>query len=55
MREGKGPFADLGKSACDHYWRNYARTAAERAKSFSNLAQYLEWVALQDASDAELP
>lgn len=41
LREGRGPFAELGKEVCDTYWRNYGRTAASR--EFSNLPEFLKW------------
>jgi Restriction endonuclease EcoRV len=53
LRDGKGPFAKLGKEQCDAYWRNYARTAAERAKSYSNIDEFLAWVANQSTEAQE--
>jgi hypothetical protein len=47
FRDGKGPFAKLGKEKCDEYWRNYARTAAERAKTYNNAEEFLVWLANQ--------
>lgn len=41
LRQGKGPFAALGKEVCDEYWRNYGRTAAERA--YADVESFLEW------------
>lgn len=55
FRKGTGPFAQLGKQKCDEYWKNYAKTKAERAKSYASLDQYLDWVALQADSTPELP
>jgi hypothetical protein len=49
LRNGKGPFAKLGKEKCDEYWRSYARTAAERAKKYANLEEFLVWLANQIA------
>ena len=41
FREGRGPFAALGKATCDDYWRNYAKVRLERL--YSNCAEFLEW------------
>jgi hypothetical protein len=41
LREGCGPFAALGKAACDDYWRNYAKVRAKRL--YSNCTAFLEW------------
>ena len=47
LRDGKGPFAKLGKEKCDEYWRGYARTAAERAKKYRDIEGFLVWLANQ--------
>jgi hypothetical protein len=47
LRDGRGPFAALGKDVCDEYWRHYARTAAERAHSYSNIEEFLVWAKRQ--------
>lgn len=49
LKDGNGPFAELGKEKCDQYWRNYARTAAERAKKYSNIEGFLVWLSNQTA------
>jgi len=43
LRDGRGPFADLGKDVCDEYWRNYQKSAAARADSYSTLATFRTW------------
>jgi hypothetical protein len=53
LRDGKGPFAELGKEKCDEYWKGYARTAAERAKKYSNIDEFLVWLANQTAEMPE--
>ncbi|SRR6266568_551772 len=51
LRDGKGPFAKLGKEKCDEYWRDYVRTAAERAKKYANIEEFLVWLANQTAEN----
>ncbi len=41
LRNGKGPFARLGKEICDDYWRNYDPKATGR--KYSNISEYLSW------------
>ncbi|MGB8685060.1 MAG: type II restriction endonuclease [Candidatus Binatus sp.] len=45
LRAGRGPFADLGKEACDEYWRNFPRVRSERA--YSTIEQFLKWKSSQ--------
>jgi hypothetical protein len=42
LREGKGPFASVGKEMCDQYWRSYGRTAGGRP--YSNWDEFLTWI-----------
>lgn len=48
LREGKGPFAALGKEVCDSYWRNYARTKADRL--YANIVEFSTWQDLNEKS-----
>jgi len=41
LREGKGPFADLGEEVFEDYWRNFPRYREEG--HYNNFKQYLEW------------
>jgi hypothetical protein len=43
LRDGKGPFAALGKDMCDAYWRDYAPKAKERKSRYSNIKEFLIW------------
>lgn len=42
FRRGQGPFADLGETVFEDYWRNYPRyRSVERA--YTTLSGYLDW------------
>jgi len=45
LRAGRGPFAELGKEACDEYWRNFPRVRSERA--YSTIEEFLKWRSTQ--------
>lgn len=41
IREGRGPFRDLGKELCDEYWRNFQKDS--RLRPYTSIAGFLEW------------
>lgn len=41
LRAGKGPFADLGKEACDEYWRHFPKVRSERL--YSTIEEFIRW------------
>lgn len=41
LRNGKGPFADLGKELCDDYWRYFGKTSSTRP--YSTIKDFLTW------------
>ncbi len=43
LRDGNGPFSELGKVSCDEYWRNYGKENG--ILRYSTIAQFQEWQA----------
>lgn len=41
LRAGRGPFAELGKEACDEYWRHFPKIRSGRA--YSTIEEFLKW------------
>lgn len=41
LAEGKGPFAKLGKTVCDEYWRNFERLAKKR--KYTSVKEFMKW------------
>jgi hypothetical protein len=41
LRAGRGPFASLGKEACDQYWRYFGKTA--KTREYSTVEDFLKW------------
>jgi hypothetical protein len=41
LRQGRGPFAALGKAVCDEYWRNYEKNSQKR--QYSSIEQFFLW------------
>ena len=41
LAEGNGPFAKLGKEACDEYWRNFNSSIKKR--KYTNIKEFLKW------------
>lgn len=48
LREGRGPFSELGMDAFDLYWRYYPKYRSPQ-KAYTTLDGFLEWVLQQDA------
>lgn len=43
LKEGKGPFSELGQDVFDLYWKYYPKYRAAR-KNYTSLAGFLEWL-----------
>lgn len=41
FRQGRGPFAQLGKDVCDQYWRHFKQKASDR--DYASVAEFLGW------------
>jgi hypothetical protein len=41
FRQGRGPFASLGKDLCDQYWRHFGQKASER--DYNTVKEFLDW------------
>lgn len=48
LRQGRGPFAEVGKEVCDEFWRHYPRTAGER--KYATVSEFLAWKSKLKAS-----
>lgn len=44
FKNGKGPFAKMGKEAFELYWRNYPRNGRKKDAAFTDEAGFYEWV-----------
>lgn len=47
LKDGKGPFSELGADAYDIYWKYYPRYRSPE-KAYSSLEEFLEWLPRQD-------
>lgn len=53
LKDGNGPFAELGVDAFDIYWKYYPKYRSSE-KNYSSLIEFIEWFPQQPASNIQL-
>lgn len=43
LKEGKGPFSELGQDVFDIYWKNYSKYRSN-TREYTSLSEFIEWL-----------